>query len=602
MKQRKTGMSRAEKKALRKKRRKSLSRAILRLVLIVGLCIFLSSTVLSWLVQQVEMKVLMTVSSQSAAVGTMIQAENTEGFEEYARSIMETYYSIPEDLRLAQSEEYFAYFEKYDESPVYKELVKSLRELNAEIAFSNTYFAAFDEKNEVLVYLLDPFDVVVDFGHRTGEWVSIDLNEVERIENKDDKASAFYLLTGGASYSTLKAREDKYGVVMTGGIPIRNEEGNVYAFAMADIFLMAANVLAAIVTIIYVVMLLVIILVIVFISRRVVKKRLVKPIRQISDAAENYVRLRKEKNGEVRNTAVFRNVTLKKEDELQDLCNVMADMEEDIASYEADLVKITTEQERIRTELDVAGQIQENLLPTNFLSASDGKRCDIFAVMDPAREVGGDFYDFFTIDEDHLALVMADVSGKGIPASLFMMASMIILHNLALEGYSPAVVLEKANERICSTNRIDMFVTVWLGILDLQTGEVTAANAGHEYPVIRHAGGSFELLKDRHGFVIGGMEGMKYREYGFTLEPGSVLFLYTDGVPEATNSREMLYGTDRMLAALNNASSTEPTKLLKAVRDDVDAFVQEAPQFDDLTMMAVKYNGTVNEEEQDADK
>ena len=115
MKQRKTGMSRAEKKALRKKRRKSLSRAILRLVLIVGLCIFLSSTVLSWLVQQVEMKVLMTVSSQSAAVGTMIQAENTEGFEEYARSIMETYYSIPEDLRLAQSEEYFAYFEKYDE-------------------------------------------------------------------------------------------------------------------------------------------------------------------------------------------------------------------------------------------------------------------------------------------------------------------------------------------------------------------------------------------------------------------------------------------------------------------------------------------------------
>ena len=239
-------------------------------------------------------------------------------------------------------------------------------------------------------------------------------------------------------------------------------------------------------------------------------------------------------------------------------------------------------------ELKTAAGIQTNMLPVVFPDRSD---FELFACMDPAREVGGDFYDYYQIDDDHLCLMIADVSGKGVPAALFMMSSMIILQNYALQGLSPSEILETANERICANNKEEMFVTVWLGILDLRTGKLTAANAGHEYPVIRRKGAPSELMKDRHGFVLGGMAGMKYREYEILLGSGDEIFLYTDGVPEATNKKNELYGTDRLLKALDRAKGASPRELLDTVREDVDRFVGEAEQFDDLTMMALRYIG-----------
>ena len=211
--------------------------------------------------------------------------------------------------------------------------------------------------------------------------------------------------------------------------------------------------------------------------------------------------------------------------------------------------------------------------------------------MVPAKEVGGDFYDFFLIDETHLGLVMADVSGKGVPAALFMMISKILVQNYAMTGRSPAQVLQAVNNQICSNNREEMFVTVWFGILDTETGKITAANAGHEYPVMMQQGGQFELVKDKHGLVIGAMDGIRYKEYELTLTKGSKLFLYTDGVPEATNARDELFGTDRMLAALNVEPTASPKKVLHNVREAVDGFVLEAEQFDDLTMLCVEYKG-----------
>ena len=208
--------------------------------------------------------------------------------------------------------------------------------------------------------------------------------------------------------------------------------------------------------------------------------------------------------------------------------------------------------------------------------------------MTPAKEVGGDFYDFFLLDDDHLGLVMADVSGKGVPAALFMMMSKILVNNFAMMGGSPAKVLEQTNSQICRNNDEEMFVTVWFGVLEISTGKVTAANAGHEYPILKKADGKFELFKDKHGFVVGGMEGMKYKEYEFTIEKGGTLFLYTDGVAEATNAEEKLFGTDRMLDALNIDPQTDPKTLLFNMKKSVDEFVGDAPQFDDLTMLAVK--------------
>lgn len=189
---------------------------------------------------------------------------------------------------------------------------------------------------------------------------------------------------------------------------------------------------------------------------------------------------------------------------------------------------------------------------------------------------------------------MADVSGKGVPAALFMMMSKNLINNYAMQGGSPARVLEQANEAICRHNEVEMFVTVWLGVLEISTGRITAANAGHEYPVIKKANGEFELLKGKHGFVIGGMEGMKYKDYEFYLEKGGAIFLYTDGVPEATNSDNVLFGTDRLLSALNKDKNAEPKAMLQNVKAAVDKFVGNAEQFDDMTMLGLIYKGNGN--------
>ena len=232
---------------------------------------------------------------------------------------------------------------------------------------------------------------------------------------------------------------------------------------------------------------------------------------------------------------------------------------------------------------------QAGMLPGIFPAFPERKEFDIYASMDPVRRVGGDFYDFFFVDRDRLCLLIADVSGKGIPAALFMMASKIILADNAKSGKSPAQILQDTNEAICSNNPEGMFVTVWLGILDITTGVLTTANAGHEYPALMHAGGQFELFRDKHGLVVGGMPGMKYHEHSLQMHPGSKLFVYTDGVPEATDAENALFGTNRMLQALNAHANDTPKEILRGVRLAVNEFVSDMEQFDDLTMMCLEY-------------
>ena len=244
--------------------------------------------------------------------------------------------------------------------------------------------------------------------------------------------------------------------------------------------------------------------------------------------------------------------------------------------------------QRIETELNVATQIQADMLPSIFPAFPERSEFDIYASMTPAKEVGGDFYDFFLVDDDHLAMVIADVSGKGVPAALFMVITKTLLKNAVQTGASPKAALEKVNVQLCENNEAEMFVTVWLGIYEISTGKLTAANAGHEYPAIRRADGRFELFKDRHGFVLAGMESARYGEYELDLGMGDTLFVYTDGVTEATDAANALYGTDRMLAALNRNCGLEPERLLHQVKADIDRFVGAAPQFDDITMLSLQ--------------
>ncbi|MBQ3392586.1 MAG: SpoIIE family protein phosphatase [Lachnospiraceae bacterium] len=253
--------------------------------------------------------------------------------------------------------------------------------------------------------------------------------------------------------------------------------------------------------------------------------------------------------------------------------------------------KEEVKKERLKTELNMASQIQSGMLVHDFPPVPGRDEFDIYAVMDPAREVGGDFYDIFMIDDDHLCMVIADVSGKGIPGALFMMVSKVIVQSCAMLGASAGEILTKTNEAICSNNKHEMFITVWVGILEISTGIISAANAGHEYPAIRRRNGEFSILKDKHGLVIGAMEDTSYSEYEIAMEPGDKLFVYTDGVPEAADKKDNMFGLDRMIDALNKDADAAPRKLLENVMNAVDAFVKDAEQFDDITMLCVEYKG-----------
>lgn len=245
-------------------------------------------------------------------------------------------------------------------------------------------------------------------------------------------------------------------------------------------------------------------------------------------------------------------------------------------------------------ELSLATSIQKHMLPSIFPAFPERKEFDVYASMTPAKEVGGDFYDFFLIDEYHLGLVMADVSDKGVPAALFMMASKIMVQNFALMGKSPAEVLTDVNNQICLNNQDEMFVTVWLGILDLRTGKLVASNAGHEKPLIMNKGGQFELYKDISNFVVGWYKGIQYKEYEVQLEKGSKIFLYTDGVPEAT-SVEGRFTRERMITSINKFKERSPQETVQSMKQEIDEFVGKNNQFDDITMMCVEFKGTGND-------
>ena len=248
-----------------------------------------------------------------------------------------------------------------------------------------------------------------------------------------------------------------------------------------------------------------------------------------------------------------------------------------------------SETERISAELDVANHIQASMLPCIFPAFPGRREVDIYATMEPAKEVGGDFYDFFMVDDRHLAIVMADVSGKGVPAALFMVIGKTLIKDHTTPGRDLGKVFTEVNDLLCESNSEELFITAFEGVLDLVTGEFNFVNAGHEMPFICKAGGDFEAQKIRAGFVLAGMEGMKYRAGSMRLEPGDKIFQYTDGVTEATNVHNELYGMERLGVILNKVKNGTPNEILPAVKKDIDEFVGEAPQFDDITMLCLEY-------------
>ncbi|MCR4818798.1 MAG: SpoIIE family protein phosphatase [Fretibacterium sp.] len=323
------------------------------------------------------------------------------------------------------------------------------------------------------------------------------------------------------------------------------------------------------------------------------KRRLLNPIQMIAREALRFAR-------ENTHPSAPLGEKITSSDEIGQLARTIDRMETEIRDYIENLTRFTKEKEQIRAEMKVATQIQADMLPREFPPFPDRKEFALFATMAPAKEVGGDFYDFFLIDDDHLALVIADVSGKGVPAALFMVVSKTLIKNRASMAVSDgggdsllssSEILADVNNCLCDGNKSSFFVTVWLGILEISTGKVVCSNAGHEYPAIRRADGAWELMKAKHSPAVATMEWVKFREEEFVLFPGDSLYLYTDGVVEATNVERKFFGTDRMIDALNRHADEPVEELLPSMRHEVDAFVGDAPQFDDITMLALRYFG-----------
>ena len=253
--------------------------------------------------------------------------------------------------------------------------------------------------------------------------------------------------------------------------------------------------------------------------------------------------------------------------------------------------QIQSEQDRIRAELNVARKIQADALPSVFPAFPDHPEFDIYAMMAPAKAVGGDFYDFFLVDDRHLALVIGDVSDKGVPAALFMMTTKTLIKARTHRGGTPAEILRDVNDQLCEGNRSGMFVTVYLAIVDLETGRGLSANAGHEHPVLRRAGGEFAHVRYRHDPMLAVMPDLHYSDRAFELRPGDTLLVYTDGVTECASPARTFYGMDRATAFLNRHRELALEPLLKAFRADIAAFADTAPQSDDVTLLAFTYLG-----------
>ena len=517
--------------------------------------------------------------ADSAARQARMSATHGSDAVGFSQQVMGIYNSLSDEERAKNgTADYRHLFSDVDMSKggPYDVLVHMISSVGSYYDVAYVYIGMFDPDNNAIVYIIDADS---DSASRSmpGDWESVNSGEVRKfLYDSDDSKKNFYF-----DYTKT------YGFLCTVGVPLTTDDGQVVSFMFVDIsiqnILHGLKVFSIQLTLVF----LLVTILLAWFQTKHIKNKLVTPINKIAEASQNYVKDRQEG---ITNTDHFSDLDVHTKDELENLAVTMKDMEHDLNEYEANLTKIIAEKERIGTELALATAIQAAMLPHIFPPFPDRKEFDVYAIMEPAREVGGDFYDFFLIDSDHLCLVIADVSGKGIPAALFMMISKTILQSCAMLGQSTADILRKTNEALCSKNQVDMFVTTWVGILEISTGRLIAANAGHEYPILKHADGVFEVIKDKHGFVIGGMAESKYKEYELDLKPGDKIFLYTDGVPEASDTDGQMYGIDRLVSALNSDPEKPVDELIKNVRTSVRTFVKDAEQFDDITMLCLEYN------------
>lgn len=486
-------------------------------------------------------------------------------YKDHAMSVAKTAASLLDGNRIA----YYADSEETDEE--YEAMLDTLFHIKESSDVLYLYAERVNAADKTVTYIMD---ADTETPTARGTVVALPKENYEFAEHLDREIPAF--ITHG-----------DYGWLCTACAPVWNDKGEVTALVGVDISM--ERVVAERSRFLHSCLLIGVIfgLLMIALSLWFMNRMIVAPVDQLAAAASCNINDKRMMNVQ----SMISQLEIHTGDEIETLAESLKKMETETNLYIKELTTATSEQERIGTELDVAKQIQSSMLPCSFPAFPDRKEFDIYAMMEPAKEVGGDFYDFFMVDDSHLAVVMADVSGKGIPAALFMVVAKTLIRNQAQTGLSPEEVFHKVNLQLCENNDAGMFVTAWLGILDVHTGILSYVNAGHTHPIICHNHEQFEFLQSKAGFVLGGIETIRYTKQELQLGSGDTILLYTDGVTEATNSADELFGESRLHIVANRSNGCTPKELIAAVKADMEEFVKEAPQFDDVTMLALSYFG-----------
>ena len=503
------------------------------------------------------------------------------------REILKVYADLPDETKDSGHSD--VYDDEYKElfAPLmddrFYEIKQQMWDTQGMLGLRNAFIVAMDENTNRMIYLIDS-DMREKSFCWPGTWDEYKDEEVDILIHGDTVSNIQKRLGLTEGYQATITDLEQFGLRCTAAVTLYQEDGYVVILC-TDETLDYMDTITRFFISRFAVALMIIIALATLIANILIRRGIIRPITALAKAAHDYS---EDKKSGIAAPNRFSRLEINTHDEFEDLADAMKEMEQSLITYEDNLRVVTAEHERIATELDLGMRIQRDMLPAIFPAFPDQDIFDIYASMDPAKEVGGDFYDYFMIDDDHLGFLIADVSGKGIPAALFMMVSKTVLDNALRTNTSPAEALAFSNNSICSNNKEEMFVTAWLGILELSTGKITASNAGHEKPVIITGDGQVTVVDDPHGFVLGAMDGMVYKDYELQLAPGDKIFVFTDGVTEATASNNELFGMDRLVEALGEDPDADPEHVLKDVRMAVDDFVGDAEQFDDLTMLCLQ--------------
>lgn len=528
--------------------------------------------------QEVTMKLAKT---EATVLDKKLTATVTEQVMEiYRQSCQEN--SDFEHFSEQQWSDYYAKYDSVVNSEEFQTVQKQVQDMAKVNNVSSMYICYMDEKTNKAVYIAD--GTLTENACKPGT--------CDDIEERNRKL----MKEGIYDFPAYITNYKEYGWLCSASAGIFDENGKLIANAYVDISMDAvmAQRQAFLNQLGMILMLITVALTVLF--AYALHRAVISPIDLLAFAVGLFVS-EKEKNKDRNKESAISKLEIHTGDEIEKLAVSIKKMEQEINTYINNLTVITAEKERIGAELNVATQIQASMLPCIFPAFPERDELDIYATMTPAKEVGGDFYDFFMLDDRHIAIVMADVSGKGVPAALFMVIGKTLIKNHTQPGRNLGEVFTEVNNILCESNENGMFITAFEGILDLVTGEFRYVNAGHEMPFIyRKESNTYEAYKIRPGFVLAGMENMKYREQKIQLNVGDKIYQYTDGVTEATDKDDQLYGMDRLNKVLNEQCLDCSVELtLQRVKKDIDAFVGDNDQFDDITMLCLEYKKRMEE-------